>query len=353
MPAPKGRVAFVTGVNGISGNAIVEYMIRQPKSEWSRIVITSRSPLGNYWEDPRIEFVALDFLAPVKDIIAKITPTCSDVTHAYFTSYVHVDDFEKLKDYNAPLFENFLTAIDTVAGASLQRVCLQTGLKHYGCHLGPIAVPMREEHGRYDDKGLNFYYLQEDFMFALQKKRQWKWNVIRPGGIIGFTPAGNKFSYNVVENVSAAVSIADMTIWATTENHTADEAFNHENGDLFCFRDLFPKLGAYFGVEVLEPKFTSLGESSELIENEYHMIQWAKDKKPVWERICKKYGGDPEAFDWGTWQSMDWAVGKSWPAATTASKARKFGWTRFDDTYQNWLDTFRSFENARILPSLQ
>lgn len=31
---PFGKVAFVTGANGITGNAIVEHLIRQPKSEW-------------------------------------------------------------------------------------------------------------------------------------------------------------------------------------------------------------------------------------------------------------------------------------------------------------------------------
>ena len=49
---------------------------------------------------------------------------------------------------------------------------------------------MSEEHPRYDDKGLNFYYLQEDFLFALHEKRRWSWNVTRPSGIVGFTPAG-------------------------------------------------------------------------------------------------------------------------------------------------------------------
>lgn len=29
-----GKVAFVTGCNGISGNAIVEHLIRTPKSDW-------------------------------------------------------------------------------------------------------------------------------------------------------------------------------------------------------------------------------------------------------------------------------------------------------------------------------
>ncbi|KAK4935601.1 hypothetical protein LTR10_023362 [Elasticomyces elasticus] len=100
-------------------------------------------------------------------------PSCKKVTHAFYASYVHTDDFTKLRDYNVPLFEHFLTAIDTVAGENLQRICLQTGGKHYGPHLGPVVAPMTEDLPRYADDGVNFYYSQEDFMFNLQKHRKW------------------------------------------------------------------------------------------------------------------------------------------------------------------------------------
>lgn len=43
---------------------------------------------------------------------------------------------------------------------------------------------------RYEDYGENFSYIQEDFMFDLAAKRGWHWNIIRPMGIIGYTPAG-------------------------------------------------------------------------------------------------------------------------------------------------------------------
>jgi nucleoside-diphosphate-sugar epimerase len=129
MPLPQRKVAFVAGCNGISGNAIVEFLIRQPKEEWEHIVVSSRSPLKNYWQDPRVEFVAIDFLDPVEKIMELMPPSCKRVTHAYYTSYVHTDDFAKLRDANVPLFQHFLTAIDTVAGENLQRICLQTGGK--------------------------------------------------------------------------------------------------------------------------------------------------------------------------------------------------------------------------------
>jgi hypothetical protein len=80
------------------------------------------------------------------------------------------------------------------------------------------------------------------------------------------------------------------------------------------------------------------------------MADWAADKKEVWERICDKYGGNKEAFDWGTWFFFDWAVGKAWPTLSSMQKARRFGWNRYDDTFETWVESFRAFENSGILP---
>lgn len=78
--------------------------------------------------DPRVQFVALDFLEPVDDIVTKMKPFTETVTHVFFASYVHSDDFKLLRDKNIPLFRNFLDAVDR-ACPKLERVCLQTGGK--------------------------------------------------------------------------------------------------------------------------------------------------------------------------------------------------------------------------------
>ena len=61
---------------------------------------------------------------------------------------------------------------------------------------------------------------------------------------------GNKYFYNSVDDNTYAVSLADMTIWATTSEHTKNEAFNHANGDTFVWRYFFARVGGYFGMEV-------------------------------------------------------------------------------------------------------
>jgi hypothetical protein len=51
------KVAFITGPNGITGSAILEYLVQTTNSEqWSKIVITSHSPFKSAISDPRVEF---------------------------------------------------------------------------------------------------------------------------------------------------------------------------------------------------------------------------------------------------------------------------------------------------------
>lgn len=64
-------------------------------------------------------------------------------------------------------------------------------VQYYGVHLGPVKVPLEESFPRYDDKGFNFYYNQEDYLREVQARRNaWTWNVIRPNAINGFAPHG-------------------------------------------------------------------------------------------------------------------------------------------------------------------
>ena len=61
---------------------------------------------------------------------------------------------------------------------------------------------------------------------------------------------GNDFMYDCPDDNSYAASLAKMSVWASTEEHTANEAFNHVNGDTFVWRYFLPQIGAYFGLGV-------------------------------------------------------------------------------------------------------
>lgn len=61
---------------------------------------------------------------------------------------------------------------------------------------------------------------------------------------------GNKLFYQCVDDNSYAPSLADMNVWAATNDHTKNEVFNHTNGDVFVWQYFWPKLAQYFGVKV-------------------------------------------------------------------------------------------------------
>lgn len=192
------KVAFITGGNGITGSAILEHLVRHTTpSEWRKIIVTSYSPFVPLVADPRIHFVALDFTRPPEVLVPQMRAAgCADVTHAYFSSYVHRDGFAELAAANAALFENFLVSLQAVTGdgdggggGGLAAVTLQTGGKYYNVHAAPAPTPCREDDPRPEDGALdgNFYYPQEDFLAAEQRGKRWTWNVIRPTAIIGCT----------------------------------------------------------------------------------------------------------------------------------------------------------------------
>ena len=377
-----GKVALITGANGITGNAVLEYLVQNTTTEqWSQIITTSRSPFKAIVSDPRIRFIGLDFSNPASELAPKMRDLCKTVTHAYFSSYVHKDDFAELNTANSALFENFLHALVEVA-PSLENVTLQTGGKHYNVHLGPVPTPARESDPRQKASIDNFYFPQEDALIAAQKGSKWTWNVIRPEAIIGATykPNGmnsaltyalyflvckelgeeaimptNQNYWNSYDDCSYAPLIADLTIYASTHPRCGNEAFNVVNGDNFSWRYMWPRLAAYFGAEASSDyKFKKPVPEVGTTQQELSLAEWAKDKRPVWDRICDR-AGIPEAkvtWDSATWAYQDWVFMRTWSAVLSVNKARKFGWTGHIDSYDCFVNTFQKFQALRQIPSV-
>src|SRR5215475_3593572 len=199
--------------------------------------------------------------------------------------------------------------LDAVSGSkSVQHVALITGLKHY---LGPFeaygkgtlpATPFREEQPRLNIE--NFYYAQEDELFAAAARDGFSWSVHRPHTIIGYA-LGNAMNMGVTLAAYATIcreserpmrfpgsaaqwnSLTDMTDagllarhleWAATTPAARNQAFNVVNGDVFRWNWMWGRLANWFGVEAAP--FSGKGVPLE--------IQLA-GAAPVWSEIAKKY----------------------------------------------------------------
>jgi len=380
MASPK--VAFITGGNGITGSALIEYLANNTNAnQWSKIITTSRSPFKTTVSDGRIEFIALDFTENPEVLAEKIGSICSEVTHAYFSSYVHKDDFDELNRANQALFENFLVALQKTA-PKLENVTLQTGGKHYGVHLSPVPSPAREEEPRRGSASGNFYFSQEDFLLSKQQGSDWTWNVVRPEAIIGTTikPNGmnsaltyalyiltckklgevprmptNQIYWDGYDDCSFAPLIADFTIFVSTNWECGNEAFNVVNGDYFCWRYMWPRLTAYFDVDTASDyEFKRPGMKVGAPHLEVSLADWATvEKKKAWEELCDDAGCPEAKHTWyaGTWQYQDWVFGRTWSATLDMSKARKYGYKGYVNSYQAFTETFGRMRELKQIPA--
>lgn len=376
------KVAFITGANGITGSALIEHLSHNTgPEEWSRIIATSLSPLKTTVKDERIVFVPIDFTKDPKALVEDMRSVCADVTHAYFSSYVHHDDFEALNQANKSLFENFLDALLATA-PKLESCLLQTGGKHYGVHLGPVPSPCREEEPRRETAIGNFYFHQEDYLMEKQRGSRWRWNVIRPEAIIGYTvkPNGmnealtialyfmvckelgveakmltNQIYWEGYDDVSDFRLIADISVWASTHPHAGNEAFNITNGDYFSWKHMWPRLAAYFGASASsEQVFAKPRPEYGQTQLDSSFVDWASDKEGVWNKICDEAGCPGAKATWkaGTWAFQDWVFQRGWSATLSISKAREFGWNGHLDSFKSFKHAFDSFVKLGQIPAI-
>ena len=115
----------------------------------------------------------------------------------------------------------------------------------------------------------------------------------------------------------------------------------------------WPRLAAYFGANATsEQKFTKSPPKEGDVQLENSFLEWSQDKRKVWDELCEKKGlpSAKATFDFGTWAFQDWVFQRTWSATLSMSKARKFGWNGYKDSYESFIDTFDTFKKYGLIP---
>jgi nucleoside-diphosphate-sugar epimerase len=253
---------------------------------------------------------------------------------------------------------------------SVKRVALVTGLKHY---LGPFeaygkgklpATPFREDQPRLDIE--NFYYAQEDEVFAAAKRDGFGWSVHRPHTIIGYA-VGNAMNMGVTLAVYATIcretgrpfsfpgsamqwnGLTDMTDagllarhleWAATTEAARNQAFNVVNGDVFRWSWMWTRLADWFGLQ--PAKYSGEGIPLE---------RQLADAGPVWTDIARKHrlAENDLAVLASAWHT-DADLGRPIEVVTDMGKSRKFGFLDYQVTDDSFFKLFARLREARIIP---
>lgn len=323
------RTALIVGASGIAGSAVARQLVAEG---WEVIALSRRAASG-----PGIRGIAADLRDPesLQTALAEERPT-----HVFFTAWQKQDSEAENITVNGGMVRDLLAAL---SHAPLQHVALVTGLKHY---LGPFeayaagetpGTPFHEEEPRLEIP--NFYYAQEDELFAAASTQGFHWSVHRAHTIIGhavgnamnmgltlavqatlakeldldFVFPGSEQQWNGLTDMTDAGLLAEQMIWAATDPAGSDEAFNIVNGDVFRWRWMWPRLAADLGV----PPERVVGYTDAPRPLEQQMSR----HESAWPSIAEKHGlVEPDISRLASWWHTDADLGRDMEVVTDMGK---------------------------------
>ena len=349
--------ALIAGVGGIVGNNLARHLLAEG---WTVHGLARRPPS----DIPGLQPVAADLTDPAT--LATLRDLRS--SHVFITAWLRQATEADNIRVNGAMVRNLLDAVRPDGG--VRHVALVTGLKHY---LGPFetygqgslpATPFREEQPRLDVE--NFYYAQEDSVFAAAERDGFSWTVHRPHTIIGYA-LGNAMNMGVTLAVYASLcretgrpfrfpgsdaqwnGLTDMTdarllarhlAWAATAPAARNLAFNVVDGDIFRWSWMWGRLANWFGLEA-QPFDGTVRPLEE---------QMAEDG-PRWAEVAHRHGLVEAdlgrlASAWHT----DADLGRPIEVVTDMSRSRKLGFLEYQATDEAFFDLFDRLRGDKVIP---
>jgi nucleoside-diphosphate-sugar epimerase len=351
------KTALIAGVSGIVGSATAQLLLEQG---WD-VHGLARRAAGQASVQP--------VLADLQDAQATSGALVDLQPDAVFiTTWLRQDSEAENIRVNSAMVRNLLDGLPKPAGP--RHVALVTGLKHY---LGPFEAygkgalpqtPFREEQGRLDVE--NFYYAQEDELFAAAARDGFTWSIHRPHTVIGkavgnamnmgttlasyaticretgrpFTFPGSSAQWNGLTDMTDSRQLARQLLWAATTPAAANEDFNIVNGDVFRWSWMWGRIASWFGIEPIP--FDGTVRPLE---------QQMADDDAIWRKIAEREGlVEPDlqrlASPWHT----DADLGRPIEVVTDMSKSRRMGFSAYQPTDDAFIDLFEQLRADRLIP---
>ncbi|RLV47967.1 SDR family oxidoreductase [Nocardioides mangrovicus] len=358
IPATTRGRALVVGATGITGQAVARRLVADG---WDT---TGLSRSGRELVD-QMATVSAD-LTSAEELRTALTDVHPEIV--VITAWTRRDTEAENIEVNGALVRDLLAALEPAG--SVRHVALMTGLKHY---LGPFEAyatgvmpdtPFHEEEPRLETP--NFYYAQEDELFAAAARQGFTWSVHRAHTVFGFATGnamnmvatlcayatlcreldrpfvfpGSQTQWDSLTDVTDAELLAEQMVWAATDPAGADQAFNIANGDVFRWRWLWPQIAAHFDL----PWEGFEGEPRTL----EHAMAGVED---TWTAIAQREGLAESRLDRvASWWHTDGDLGRDIEVCTDMNKSRAAGFTATRDTRAAFFDYAERYRAARIIP---
>jgi len=347
------NTALVVGANGVIGTNLINHLLSL--GNWDIVGLSRKGGI----DTANLRHILVDLLDA--DSCSTKLSGLKNITHIFYAAYQDRPTWAELVQPNLTMLTNVIEVIEPIAGG-LQHISLMQGYKVYGAHLGPFKTPAKESDAGHMPPEFNVD--QQQYLEKRQLNKTWSWSAIRPS-VVGGTALGNPMNLALVIAMYASISkelglplrfpgkpgaytkllemtdaglLAKATVWAATNPKCANQAFNITNGDLFRWNELWPKIAAYFKMEVAPP-----------LQMPLQTVM--ADKVDLWKTVQQKYKLEPHSYG----QLSSWAFGDfvfSWDYDFFADgiKARHLGFHEYQDTEKMFYNLFDEFRINKIIP---
>ncbi|WP_372486828.1 SDR family oxidoreductase [Stenotrophomonas sp. WHRI 8082] len=350
--------ALVVGATGITGSALVRELLQAGWQVHGMARNLANLPAG-------VTGVSADLqdAQATRSALAGLSPT-----HVFITTWSRqASEAENIR-VNAAMVRNLLDALQPAG--SVQHVALVTGLKHY---LGPFEAyaqgvlpqtPFREEQPRLPVE--NFYYAQEDEVFAAAARDGFTWSVHRPHTVIGaavgnamnmgttlavyaslckttgrpFYFPGSQAQWDGLTDMTDAGQLARQLLWAAQTPAAANEAFNIVNGDIFRWSWMWGRIAHWFGLDAAP-------FNGEVLPLEQQMA----DDAATWAQLAAQHGLAEADINrlvspWHT----DADLGRPLEVVTDMSKSRRMGFLEYQPSDDAFFALFQKLRDQHLIP---
>ena len=354
------KTVLVAGASGLVGYAALKHFAQT--AGVNVIALSRRQPPGVV-----ARHIALDLTDA--GACRDAAETLRNVTHLIYAALFELPGLiegwrnDRQIETNSRMLRNLLDPLMAVA-PGLQHVTLLQGTKAYGVHIRPLAVPAREGRSEMREQP-NFYWAQEDYLRAAQKRRGWHFTILRPvlivgeaiGGAMNLIPAlgahaavmrerGPILPYpGGAERVSQAVDadlLARAIAWAGEASAAEGETFNVTNGDVFTWPNVWPAIAEAVGMRPGPDEpflLQSLGRGD-------------------WDRARQRFALESPALAEFVGLSLEYAdyqmryghTDLGPPALVSTVKIAQAGFHETMDTELMFRKWFKVFQQKRLLP---
>ncbi|AIV29567.1 SDR family oxidoreductase [Enterobacter cloacae] len=345
------RVALVAGASGIVGNQLVKTLLRH---QWE-VIGLSRQAVSH---PEGIAMVNVDLLDAQDS--ARALSSLSGITHVFYSAWVNAANWTEMVEPNVTMLRHLVSNLENTA--PLETVSLMQGYKVYGAHLGPFKTPARESDPGVP--GAEFNAAQLRWLSDFQRGKAWHWSAIRPG-VVGSTVPGNAMNlalsialyaslckalnlplrfpgaeqtwHSIVDHTDGEL-LAEATVWAATSPVAENQAFNVNNGDIWRWSELWPRIAHWFGLEFAPPVRLSFQ-------------QLFTDYRTVWHELAAARGlVESDILQLNDGQFADFVFGWDYDMFGDGSKLRRAGFTSMRATDEMFFSLFAQLRAARIIP---